>query len=138
MTDTVLYRLADVLMLVLHGSLVVFNVLGWAWRRTRRLHLWTILATLGSWFGLGLVYGWGYCPLTEWHWRVKRALGAAELPASWVKYYLDRLAGFAWDPAVVDALVIVSTTTALALSASLTFRDRQRRKGVPPATSAPC
>ena len=142
MTDTVLYRLADVLMLVLHGSLVVFNVLGWAWRRTRRLHLWTILATLGSWFGLGLVYGWGYCPLTEWHWRVKRALGATELPASWVKYYLDRLAGFAWDPAVVDGLVIVSTTTALALSASLTFRDRrrdrQRRKSVPPATSAPC
>lgn len=124
MIDTVLYRVADVLLLVLHGSLVVFNLCGWAWRRTRRLHLWTIAATLGSWFGLGLVFGWGYCPLTDWHWRAKRALGATELPASWVKYYLDRLSGFAWDPAVVDALVILSATAALTLSACLTWRDR--------------
>ena len=126
MTDNILYRLADVLLLVFHGSLVVFNLCGWAWRRTRRLHLWTIVATLGSWFGLGLVYGWGYCPLPYWHWRVKRALGATELPASWVKHYLDQLSGFAWDPAVVDALVILSSTAALALSVCLTYRDRRR------------
>ena len=124
-TDSVLYRLADVLLLVLHGSLVLFNVCGWAWRRTRRLHLCAIVATLGSWFGLGLVYGWGYCPLTDWHWRVKRALGATDLPASWVKYYLDRMTGLAWDPTVVDALLIGSATAALALSACLVYRDRR-------------
>jgi hypothetical protein len=26
-----------------------------------------------SWFGLGLFYGIGYCPSTDWHWRIKRA-----------------------------------------------------------------
>lgn len=125
MSHTFLYRLADVFLLFLHGSLVLFNVCGWAWRRTRRLHLCVIVATLGSWFGLGLVYGWGYCPLTDWHWRVKRALGETDLPASWIKYYLDGLTGTAWDQAVVDALVVVSATAALALSACMVHRDRR-------------
>ena len=125
MSHFVLYRLADGLLLVLHGSLVVFNVCGWTWRRTRRLHLWVITGTLGSWFGLGLLYGWGYCPLTDWHWRVKRTLGETDLPASWIKYYLDRLTGTAWDQAVVDALVVVPATAALALSACLVYRERR-------------
>ena len=118
-------RLADVLLLAFHGSLVAFNVCGWAWHRTRRVHLWTITATLASWFGLGLLYGWGYCPLTDWHWRVKRALGETGLPASWMKYQLDRITGAAWDPAVVNALVVAAATAALGLSVCLTYRDRQ-------------
>lgn len=125
MTSHAFHRLADVALLVLHGSLVVFNVSGWAWRRTRRLHLCTITATLASWFALGLVHGWGYCPLTDWHWRVKRALGETALPASWMKYYLDRITGRAWDPAVVDAIVVAAAVVALGLSACLAWRDRR-------------
>ncbi len=102
-------------------------MLGWTWRRTRRLHLFTIGATLLSWFGLGAVYGWGYCPLTDWHWNVKRALGETVLPASWVKYYLDRLTGLDWSAAVVDRLVIGSAVAALTLSALLNARDRGKR-----------
>ena len=89
MTDLAIYRLLDILFVVFHTLLVGFNMLGWAWRRTRRLHLITISVTLLSWFGLGVVYGWGYCPLTDWHWDVKRVLGETALPASWMKYYLD-------------------------------------------------
>lgn len=133
MTDyPVLYRLADLSLLLFHGSLVVFNACGWAWRRTRRLHLCTILLTMASWFGLGLVYGWGYCPLTDWHWRIKRALGETGLPASWMKYYLDHMTGLDLDQSLVDAVVVVPATAALALSACLAVRDRQRS----PRTSA--
>lgn len=128
MTDMALYRLYDVLFVVFHTALIAFNMLGWAWRRTRRLHLITISATLLSWFGLGVAYGWGYCPLTDWHWQIKRALGETALPASWIKYYLDRITGMDWSAAVVDGLVIGSALGALALSVWLNLRDRSRRR----------
>ena len=126
MTDIALYRLYDILFVVFHTALIVFNLLGWAWRRTRRLHLFTISATLLSWFGLGVTYGWGYCPLTDWHWRVKLMLGETALPASWIKYYLDRITGIDWSPAVVDASVVGSALGALVLSLVLNWRDRRR------------
>ena len=128
MTDMALYRLYDVLFVVFHTALIAFNMLGWAWRRTRRLHLITISATLLSWFGLGVAYGWGYCPLTDWHWQIKRALGETALPASWIKYYLDRITGIGWSPAVVDWLVVGSALGALVLSVWLNLRDRSRRR----------
>lgn len=117
-------RLLDWALLGLHGSLLIFNATGWTWKRTRRLHLATISATVASWFGLGALYGWGYCPLTDWHWRVKRALGETGLPASWVKYYLDRITGATWDPSVVDAAVGGTGAAALALAVTLALRDR--------------
>jgi len=126
LTDIALYRLYDILFVVFHTALIVFNMLGWAWRRTRRLHLFTISATLLSWFGLGVTYGWGYCPLTDWHWRIKLMLGETALPASWIKYYLDRITGIDWSPAVVDASVVGSALGALVLSLVLNWRDRRR------------
>lgn len=126
MTDLGLYRLYDLLFIAFHTALIVFNMLGWAWRRTRRFHLLTISATLLSWFGLGIVYGWGYCPLTDWHWQVKRALGETGLSASWVKYYLDQITGFAWNATLVDGLVIGTALAALVLSVGLNLRDRRR------------
>ena len=134
MSDPVLYHMLDALFVALHTLLVGFNLLGWAWRRTRRLHLVTISATLLSWFGLGLVYGWGYCPLTDWHWEVKRALGETALPASCVEYYLDRLTGFDWSPATVDALVVGFAFAALLPSVALNLRDRSAK----PARSTDC
>lgn len=104
-----------------------FNLLGWAWRRTRRLHLVTITATLLSWFGLGIFYGWGYCPLTDWHWDVKRRLGETGLPGSWIKYHLDLLTGLDWSTGVVDTAVVCSAFGALAASLILNWKDRRRR-----------
>lgn len=126
MADLALYRSYDLLFVAFHTALIVFNVLGWAWRRTRRFHLLTISATLLSWFGLGIAYGWGYCPLTDWHWQVKRALGETGLPASWVKYYLDQLTGLAWNATLVDGLVVGVALAALVLSVGLNVRDRRR------------
>lgn len=118
----------DLAFVVLHGALVAFNLTGWMWRRTRRLHLAVLGLTLASWVVLGAFYGWGYCPCTDWHWDVKRALGADDLPRSYVKYYLDRLTGTAWHPALVDGLVVSAALAAFGLSAGLTLRDRRRRR----------
>lgn len=121
-----MYALLDYVFVVFHAGLVLFNLLGWAWRRTRRLHLAVISLTLFSWFGLGLVFGWGYCPLTDWHWRVKRALGETGLPASYVKYYLDRLTGSNWDAFAVDAATLGLALAAFVLSCWFNWRDRSR------------
>ena len=131
MTSTALYPFFDAALVVVHAALIGFNALGWAWPRARRIHLVAIGATLLSWFGLGVVYGWGYCPLTDWHWRIKRALGETGLPASWVKYYLDRITGLDWSPAVVDFVVVGTALAALALSVYCNARDwsQARREG---------
>ena len=126
MTETALYHLLDVLFVAFHTALVGFNMLGWAWRRTRRLHLLTIGVTLLFWFGAGMVYGLGYCPLTDWHWDVKRALGETGLPASWIKYHLDAVTGIDWNATLVDAVVMGCALAALSLSVMLNLRDRRR------------
>jgi len=75
-----LYRFLDAAFFAFHGLVVLVNVFGWVPRRTRRLHLVVMAATAFSWFALGplLGYGVGYCFCTDWHWRVRRALGYAD------------------------------------------------------------
>lgn len=94
--------------------------------RTRRLHLAVISLTVLSWFGLGMFYGIGYCPCTDWHWQVKRALGEVELPVSYVKYYLDRFTGLDLDPMAIDVSVAVLGVGALLVSLVLNLRDWKR------------
>ncbi len=66
----------NVFFLVFHTLWMLFNCLGWAWRRTRPWHLLTLVLTAFSWFVLGWWYGsLGFCICTEWHWRVRSELG---------------------------------------------------------------
>jgi len=113
----------DYLFILFHSSLVLFNLTGWAWKKTRRIHLISSGLIIVSWFGLGICYGWGYCPCTDWHWAVKRKLGERELPYSYVKYYADKLTGFTWDPLVVDGMVLILGVLAFTLSCWLNLRD---------------
>ena len=125
-----MYTFLDIFFLVFHTALIGFNVTGWIWEKTRRLHLAVISLTILSWFGLGFFYGFGYCPCTDWHWQVKRALGETGLPASYVKYYLDKLTGLDWDPSLVDPAVGVIGLVAFGLSIWLNGRDWQRARRV--------
>lgn len=68
-------RLLDVAFFAFHTVLVLFNLLGWVWRPTRRWNLITLGVTACSWFVMGLWYGIGYCICTDWHWQVRRELG---------------------------------------------------------------
>ena len=123
-----MYLFLDYLFAVFHGGLVLFNLTGWVWAGTRRIHLAVIGLTLLSWFGLGLAYGWGYCPSTDWHWQVKRALGEIDLPYSYVKYYADRLTGLDWDAAFIDAVVLLLGLSAFGLSCWTNWRDWSARR----------
>lgn len=123
-----MYTFLDYFFIVFHGSIVLFNLSGWAWKRTRRIHLIIISLTILSWFGLGIFYGWGYCPSTDWHWQVKRWLGETNLPNSYVKYYLDQLTGFTWDSLVVEAAVLFFGLLAFVLSWWFNWEDYNSRR----------
>lgn len=122
MRNEVTLIILDYTFVVFHFSLVAFNLIGWIWHKTRRLHLYAISATIFSWVGLGVFYGWGYCPCTDWHWQVKRELGETGLPASYIKYYLDQIFGFSWEPFTVDVLVAVLGIGAFVISVLLNYR----------------
>lgn len=117
----------DISLAAFHGGLVLFNLTGWMCKKTRRSHLVVLGLTLLSWFGLGMFYGWGYCPFTDWHWQVKVRLGETDLPHSYIKYYLDYLTGRNWDSLQVDVVTLISGLTAFALSCWLNWRDWSSR-----------
>lgn len=116
--------LADWFFVVFHSSLILFNLLGWIWKKTRKAHLITISLTLLSWGFLGIWYGWGYCPLTDWHWQVLEKLGKTNLPNSYISYLLDRVLG--WQPGEkwVDAGTLVLTLWAFGMSVWMNWRKR--------------
>jgi len=118
-----MYTILDYFFCLFHVSLVLFNLTGWAWKKTRRIHLITTGLTMMSWFGLGICYGWGYCPCTDWHWKIKHKLGEINLPNSYIKYYIDKLTGLKWDPLTVDAVVLILGLLAFALSCWFNWQD---------------
>ncbi len=76
---------------ILHLLIITFNLFGWYFTKTRKLHLIVIGSTIVAWLLIGMYVGnIGYCPLTDWHWDVKRQLGERQLPSSFVKYIIDK------------------------------------------------
>lgn len=120
-----IYRFLDIFFLSFHFLLVVFVLTGWIWRKTRRWHLFVVLLVLASWFILGLWYGIGYCPLTDWHWQVLARLGHAGLPSSYIAYIVQRFTGFTPATIWVDTLTVAGAFLALAFSIIGNIRDRK-------------
>lgn len=70
-----LYLAGDILLFLLHTSIVLWNLIGGFFPSLRNFHLFTLLAVLFSWIVLGYWYGWGYCFLTEWHFALREKRG---------------------------------------------------------------
>ena len=118
-------RIFDIALLVFHSGWILFNLTGWIWRKTRPWQLMTMSLTFISWVGLGIWYGWGYCPLTDWHWEVLRQLGEKGLPNSYVQYVIKRLFSISVSPSTADTLTIVFAVGAFIVSMVLNIRDRR-------------
>ncbi|HXG93511.1 MAG TPA: DUF2784 domain-containing protein [Blastocatellia bacterium] len=123
-----MYELLDKFFLVFHSAVIVFNLFGWMWKKTRRANLALLLLTGLSWFALGLFYGIGYCPLTDWHWQVLHKLGRENIPNSYVKYLLDRITGLDFNASLVDTSVTICFFAALAASIFVNARDFKRSR----------
>jgi hypothetical protein len=125
-----IYRILDILFVVFHTSLTLFNLLGWIWKKTRLANLITLALTGASWLFLGLIVGMpGYCPLTDWHFNILYKLGETDLPISYIKYLIDRLTGLDVNETLVNKATLYCFIIALAISLFLNFKDfRSRRR----------
>ena len=122
------YSFLNYFFFIFHTAFTLFNVLGWMFRKTRKLHLVTILLTAFSWFVLGIWYGWGYCFCTDWHWDVREKLGFIDHSRSYIHFLILKLTGVNFDTALVENLTLVIFLLSCALSVWLNFRDRKRVK----------
>ena len=123
------YRLADIFFVLFHSSIIIFNLFGWIWKKTRTANLVMLLLTGASWLFLGLIVGTlGYCPFTDWHFNVLDKLGKTDLPTSYVKYLADRITGLNFNASVVDNVTLYVFLAALAVSIYLNIRDYLTKK----------
>jgi hypothetical protein len=109
-------KLLDFFFTGFHTLLIFFNLFGWIFKKTRKLNLITLIITGGSWFILGIFYGIGYCPLTDWHFRILEKLGETNLPSSYMVYLFDRITGIELNATMVDRLTLLGFFVALLLS----------------------
>lgn len=126
-----LLLLLDVGLYVFHLLLTAFNVFGWISTRTRRLHRWCVVITAACWVTIGPVFynTFGYCPLTDWHWRVKHLRGETDLPNSFIAYLFHQV-GLYPDPVTVDIGVGVTFGVVILITFFLWLRERRHKLAV--------
>jgi len=110
-------KFLDVLFTVIHLVIILFNLFGWISKATRKAHFMAILLTAACWFLLGIWFGIGYCPVTDWQWQVKARLGERNLPNSFIEYFAEKLSGRNFDSEFID----IVTATAFGLVALLSI-----------------
>ena len=113
--------LLDAFLTLVHLIIIGFNLFGWIWPATRKAHLVCVALTAASWFLLGIWFGMGYCPITDWQWRVKEQLGEHNLPASFIKYYADKISGRNISSSLIDLVTALSFAVAALLSVYVNF-----------------
>ncbi len=127
-----IFKVLDIFFVVFHTSLIIFNIFGWIWKKTRKLNLITLALTGSSWLFLGLLVGVpGYCPFTDWHFSILEKIGSTRLPNSYIKYLADRLTGSDLNPALIDNVTLYTFLAAVVISLFLNIRDFiRKRKGI--------
>ena len=111
-----------------HVVVVLFNMFGWIWRRTRVLHLITMSLTACSWFALGAIYGWGYCFCTDYHAHILRQLNDPDANLTFIQLIFKRLFGISLDQSFADNLAIIVFVLILIATFIVWTRDLIHRK----------
>jgi len=111
----------DIFFVVFHSALILFNLFGWILKKTRKLNLLSLLLTGLSWFVLGVFYGIGYCPLTDWHWQVLESSGSNIHVDSYIQYLIERLFNLSIPAHTVDVVTVIAFFVALLLSLYINF-----------------
>lgn len=125
-----MYNIFDFVFTLFHLLIVGFNLLGWIWPSTRKLHFFLVLFTAGSWLLLGIWYGVGYCPVTDWQWQIKAHMGETNLPNSFIKYFADKVTGKDISADFIDAATAICFAIVAVLSVYLNFFRRPSRSSL--------
>ena len=121
-------QLLNIVIGVFHVLLLVACLIGWISPRTRKAHLILMGVVVGCWFLLGLKYGIGYCPLTDWHWQVKQKLGEGSLPNSFIKYLWDHIFTTSISPKAADILTFGAFFVSLIPALYLNWAGKAKQK----------
>ena len=118
----------DIGCFIFHTLLILFNLIGWAFRRTRVAHLITLSLTLFSWFAMGAYYGWGYCLCADWQFQIRRQLGYVDVDTSYLQLLARQVFGLTFSRSVSDwvagtALVLIVIATSIAWYRQLRHDD---------------
>ena len=122
------YSFLNIFFFIFHTAFTLFNMVGWAFLKTRKMHLITMLLTAGSWFVLGIWHGMGYCVCTDWHWQVREALGYQDRSNSYIHFLLLKLTGKDFNPQFVDKATLIIFLLCFVLTVWLNIRDWRRHR----------
>ena len=126
-----MYEFLNLFFFVFHTSIILFILFGWIWRKTRKANMALILLTAFSWFILGIWYGYGYCPCTDWHWNVRMKLGIYDMASSYVEFLIETFTGWDVSRKFVDMIALIFLATAFLASITTNLRDWKKRKKGP-------
>ena len=124
------YHFLDWFLIIFHCAVILFNLFGWIWAKTRRWNLAVLVITAISWLVPGMWYGIGYCFLTDWHWQIRWKLGYHDMPHSFVKFILDTVTGMDWNALLVDIITGSSFVLAIIVSISVNFWPYLKRRRI--------
>ena len=124
----IIYKFLNLFFFIFHSSLIIFILLGWIWRKTRKANLALILLTAFSWFVLGIWYGFGYCPCTDWHWKVRNQLGIYDMASSYVEFLIETFTGWELSRQSVDVIALIFLAAACVATMATNFIDWKKRK----------
>lgn len=111
---------------IFHTTLILFNLFGWLPPKMRKLNLISLFVTFGSWLLLGFWKGWGYCFLTDWHYKILRALGERGMPTSYIAFLVEKITDRSPDAELVDRLTLGLAVAALCCSLWVNLRSSKR------------
>ncbi len=115
----------DYFFTIFHTALVLFVLTGWIFPKTRKAHGILLIAVLVAWLGIGFYKGvLGYCPLTAWHWDVKRALGENTMPSSFIEYMVEKVSGIDFDRKLVDICTAVGLIASIVMAVIMYWREK--------------
>ncbi|MGC8738144.1 MAG: DUF2784 domain-containing protein [Candidatus Hydrogenedens sp.] len=120
-------KIVDIFLTILHVGLILFFISGWIFKKTRKIHYILVIIIAISWFLLGLLYGFGYCFLTDIHWQIKTVLGEENLPISFIKYILDKITGKDFNDVLVDYVTLTIFVCVLINSTYLYIKEKNER-----------
>ena len=120
-------QFVDVILTIVHLAIVAFNLFGWIPKITRKAHFISIVLTTASWFLLGIWFGMGYCPFTDWQWQVKEKLGEKNLPTNFIEYFSEKITGNDFDSQFINNVIAISFALVALLSVYINFYKRKRQ-----------
>lgn len=118
----ILLHMANMFFHLVHLTIVTFFLFGWLSSRTLMAHFLLSILILVSWCGLGIIYGFGYCLVTDIQWRIKRRMGEVPYTEYYMKYMLDKVTGRDLNAHKLNSITTYAFFIILLLSTALVLR----------------